>query len=82
MTLLINPTNANLGANIAFIFLGTAYSIYVYLFSCFPEMKGRSYLDLEDMFQRGIPARKFKDYNCEIMIVSAPEGEKVLFRDR
>ncbi len=45
-------------------------------------MKGRSYLDLEDMFQRGIPARKFKDYNCEIMIVSAPEGEKVLFRDR
>ncbi|KAI8308609.1 General alpha-glucoside permease [Colletotrichum sp. SAR11_59] len=49
----------------------------VYLFFCFPEMKGRSYLELEDMFQKGVPARKFKDYKFEVETVEGKDGEKV-----
>ncbi|KAJ3956599.1 hypothetical protein N0V92_006834 [Colletotrichum tropicale] len=74
---LINPSNANLGGKVAFVFFAPSLICSVYLFFCFPEMKGRSYLELEDMFQRGVPARKFKDYKCEVETVEGKDGEKV-----
>ncbi|KAF4421503.1 Major facilitator-type transporter ecdC [Colletotrichum fructicola] len=74
---LINPSNANLGGKVAFVFFAPSLICSVYLFFCFPEMKGRSYLELEDMFQKGVPARKFKDYKCEVETVEGKDGEKV-----
>lgn len=74
---LINPSNANLGGKVAFVFFAPSLICSVYLFFCFPEMKGRSYLELEDMFQKGLPARKFKDYKCEVETVEGKDGEKV-----
>ncbi|KAF5501396.1 General alpha-glucoside permease [Colletotrichum siamense] len=74
---LINPSNANLGGKVAFVFFAPSLICSVYLFFCFPEMKGRSYLELEDMFQKGVPARQFKDYKCEVETVEGKDGEKV-----
>ncbi|KAJ0269148.1 hypothetical protein Brms1b_013224 [Colletotrichum noveboracense] len=74
---LINPSNTNLGGKVAFVFFAPSLICSVYLFFCFPEMKGRSYLELEDMFQKGVPARKFKDYKCEVETVEGKDGEKV-----
>ncbi|KIW64073.1 hypothetical protein PV04_09031 [Phialophora macrospora] len=76
--LLINPSNANLGAKVAFVFFGLSAPLCVYMFFCLPEMKGRSYLELEEMFQKKIPARQFKHYKTEVKIVTAEEGEKVV----
>ena len=36
----------------------------MYLYFCLPEMKGRTYLELQEMFQNRVPARKFKGYRC------------------
>ncbi|OLN83294.1 General alpha-glucoside permease 3 [Colletotrichum chlorophyti] len=77
MPVLINPSGANLAGKVAFVFLGPALLCSLYLFFCFPEMKERSYLELEDMFQKGVPARKFENYKCEIETVEGDEGEKV-----
>lgn len=41
-------------------------------------MKGRSYLELEEMFQSKLPARKFKAYECDVKIVTREDGEKVV----
>lgn len=32
-----------------------------------PEMKGRSLEELDEIFEAGIPARKFKQYECRIV---------------
>lgn len=40
----------------------------VYLYFCLPEMKGRNYLELQEMFQKGVPAGKFKTYKCDCML--------------
>lgn len=80
--ILINPGNANLGAKVAFVFFGPSLLFSVYLYFCFPEMKGRSYLELEEMFQKKIPTRDFKNYSCVVDVVDA-DGEKpvVVLRD-
>lgn len=71
--ILVNPGDANLGAKVAFVFFAPSVFLSIYLFFCFPEMKGRSYLELEDMFQKRLPARAFKSYHCEVVVVSATE---------
>lgn len=38
----------------------------VYLYFCLPEMKGRNYAELQEMFQNKVPARKFKSYVCHL----------------
>ncbi|KAJ0329161.1 hypothetical protein COL5a_004395 [Colletotrichum fioriniae] len=41
------------------------------------EMKGRSYLELENMFQKRLPTREFNNYHSEIETVEVDDGEKV-----
>lgn len=77
MPFLINPSNANLGGKVAFVFFGPSLLCSIYLYFCFPEMKGRSYLELENMFQKRLPTREFKNYHFEIETVEVDDGEKV-----
>lgn len=77
--LLINPGNANLGGKVAFVFFGPSLPTAIFLYFCFPEMKGRSYLELEEMFQNKVPARQFKNYVCNINVVDTGDGQKVAF---
>lgn len=74
--LLINPTNANLGAKVAFVFFALSAPLCVYMFFNFPEMKGRTYLELEEMFPKELPARQLKNYKCDIAVVTGPTNEK------
>ncbi|KAI5918150.1 general substrate transporter [Camillea tinctor] len=64
MPYLINPDQANLGGKICFVFFAPSVPMCVYLYFCLPEMKGRNYVELEEMFQNGVPARQFKNYVC------------------
>lgn len=65
---LFNPDQANLGAKIAFIFGGLCLLALVYLWFCQPETGGRSYQELDEMFAKGVPARKFKTYKTEVQM--------------
>lgn len=46
------------------VFFAFSVPVCVYLYFCLPEMKGRTYLELQEMFQNRVPARKFRTYQC------------------
>jgi len=59
---LFNPDQANLGAKVSFIFGGLAILSTVYLWFYQPEVAGRSYEELDEMFMKHVPAREFKTF--------------------
>jgi MFS transporter, SP family, general alpha glucoside:H+ symporter len=70
---IFNPDQANLGAKTAFIFGGLSIFCTAYLFFCHPETSGRSYEELDEMFMKHVPARKFRTYQTE----SEAQGQDV-----
>ncbi|KAK9779959.1 putative Major facilitator superfamily (MFS) profile domain-containing protein [Seiridium cardinale] len=62
---LFNPDQANLGAKTAFIFGGLGVLCIVYLWFYQVETSGRSYEELDELFQKGISVRDFKSYVTE-----------------
>ncbi|KAH8885619.1 general substrate transporter [Thozetella sp. PMI_491] len=64
MPYLINTDQANLGGKICFVFFAPSLFMCAYLYYCLPEMKGRNYAELEEMFQNKVSARQFKGYVC------------------
>lgn len=42
-----------------FFYAGTAFVSLIIFYFTIPETKGRSYAELDDLFQRRIPARQF-----------------------
>ncbi|KAL4874695.1 general substrate transporter [Aspergillus karnatakaensis] len=65
MPYLLNTDEANLGGKICFIFFGLSVPMCVYLYFCLPELKGRTVAEIQEMFQAGLPARKFGSYVCQ-----------------
>lgn len=72
---LINPTKANLGAKIGFMYGGFCIFIFIFAFFCVPEYLHRSLEELDEMFMKGIPARQFRGFVCtgEVGHMSAVE---------
>ncbi|KAH6985905.1 general substrate transporter [Ilyonectria sp. MPI-CAGE-AT-0026] len=62
MPYLFNPDQADLGGKICFVFFAMTVPVCIYFYFCLPEMKGRSYVEIEEMFQKRVAARKFKSY--------------------
>ncbi|PMD40268.1 general substrate transporter [Hyaloscypha variabilis F] len=65
---IFNPNEANLGAKTSFIFGGLSIISLVYLWVYQPETAGISYEELDEMFIKKIPARKFKGYVTEAQL--------------
>ncbi|KAM6522992.1 hypothetical protein FALCPG4_012598 [Fusarium falciforme] len=66
MPYLINTDKLNLGGKVCFIYFGLSLPICFWLFFCLPELKGRNYAEIQEMFNNKVPARKFKTYVCEV----------------
>ncbi|KAI4593778.1 hypothetical protein KJ359_009060 [Pestalotiopsis sp. 9143b] len=62
---MINPDQADMQGKLGFFFGGLAALCYVWAFFRVPETRGRSYDELDMLFSKNIPARKFKDYQVE-----------------
>ncbi|CEP21218.1 MAL5 [Cyberlindnera jadinii] len=62
---LINPSEANLKGKTAFVWLGTATCVLVWSFFRLPETRDRSFAELDIMFEKGIPARQFSNYQFD-----------------
>ncbi|BEJ10579.1 hypothetical protein CspHIS471_0100010 [Cutaneotrichosporon sp. HIS471] len=60
----MNPTQWNLKGYTGFIWGGTAFITFVWLFFNLPETKGRTYEELDWLFSKRTPTRKFK--NAEV----------------
>lgn len=69
MPYIFNPDQANLGAKSCFIFAGLAVFCLIYLWFCQPETAGRTYEEMDEMFIKGVPARKFKKYVTEAEVM-------------
>jgi len=59
-TYMQNPTAWNWKAYSAFFWCGTCGACLIWAIFRLPEFKGRSFRELDVLFQRNIPARKFK----------------------
>lgn len=59
---LFNPDQANLGGKLGFVYAGISVPCIAFLWWYMPETKGRSYEELDEMFTKRVPARKFKTY--------------------
>lgn len=63
MPILLNSERANWGGKTGFLFGGISFVCFVWCFFRLPESQGRTYEELDILFQRRIPARKFKGYD-------------------
>lgn len=62
---LINQDQANLGGKIGFIFAGIGGLCALFCFLCLPETKGRTFEELDHMFNIKLHSRKFKNFKIE-----------------
>ncbi|KAG0632890.1 hypothetical protein HOY80DRAFT_1110133 [Tuber brumale] len=60
---LLNPPHAALGARVGFIYGGVSAISVVVAWLLIPEMKGRSLEEVDEMFEKGIAVRQFRDYH-------------------
>ncbi|KIW65010.1 hypothetical protein PV04_07302 [Phialophora macrospora] len=56
---MLNPGSWNWGAKTGFFYGGGCLLSLVFTFFCIPEPKGRTYAELDVLFQKKIPARQF-----------------------
>lgn len=59
---LINPDQAALRGKLGFFFGGLSVPCLAWCWFRVPEMKGRTYEELDIMFERQVPTREFKTY--------------------
>ena len=59
---LINPDQANLRGKLGFFFGGLASLCLIWSYFRVPETKGRTFEELDIMFERGVRTRKFDSY--------------------
>lgn len=62
MPYILNPTALNIRGKGGFIFGGMSLICSVWAFFRLPETKGRTFDEIDYLFHRGVPARKFKSY--------------------
>ncbi|KAI1845184.1 hypothetical protein JX265_006979 [Neoarthrinium moseri] len=59
-TYMLNPTGVDLGGKCGYVWAATGFVCFVLAYFFLPEMKGRSFREIDIMFKRKIPARKWK----------------------
>ncbi|KAI8625419.1 sugar porter family MFS transporter [Xylariaceae sp. FL1651] len=62
---MINPDEANLQGKLGYYFGGLGALCLVWSYFRVPETKGRTYEELDVLFDRKIPARQFKNYKID-----------------
>ncbi|KAI8632201.1 alpha-glucosides permease MPH2/3 [Xylariaceae sp. FL1651] len=63
---LLNPLGANLGGRCGYVWGGTGLFCFVVAYFYLPEMKHRSYREIDILFKRRVPARKWKETTVDV----------------
>ena len=80
-TPLLNPTGANLGAKIAWIFVGITGVCALFTFFFVPEPKNLTYGQIDDLFTRKVSARAFKSEGIRLRAEEANRANAVELKD-
>ncbi|KAI1371249.1 alpha glucoside transporter [Hypoxylon crocopeplum] len=59
-TYMLNPTGVNLGGRCGYVWGATGFVCFLVSYFFLPEMKGRSFREIDILFKRHVPARKWK----------------------
>lgn len=59
-----------------FIWFGSTVLVLLFVSFAVPEVRGRSLEEIEEMFDKGIPAWQFKDFVCEGVEQAKAEAEQ------
>lgn len=70
---MINPAEANMQGKLGFFFGGLAGFCLVWAFFRVPETMGRTFEELDLLFDKGVPARQFKGYRLDGAISAGAE---------
>ncbi|KAH6885211.1 general substrate transporter [Thelonectria olida] len=76
---MLNPSAWNWGAKSGFFWAGTCFCCAIWTYFRLPEPKGRTYAELDILFERGVSARKFKTTTVDALdlgVESTFETEK------
>lgn len=73
---MISPEEANLQGKLGFFFGGLAAICLVWAYFRVPETMGRSFEELDLLFDKRVPARQFKNYKLDDAISAPAEGSK------
>ena len=63
---MLNPTGGNLGGKCGYVWGATGFLCLVTAYYQLPEMRGRSYREIDIMFKRKIPARKWAETRIDV----------------
>ncbi|EME77801.1 uncharacterized protein MYCFIDRAFT_145999 [Pseudocercospora fijiensis CIRAD86] len=63
---MLNPTGGNLGGKCGYVWGGTGLACLITAYFFLPEMKGRSYREIDILFKRKIPARQWKKMEIDV----------------
>ncbi|KAJ4365383.1 hypothetical protein N0V95_000530 [Ascochyta clinopodiicola] len=69
---MINPTAWNWGNFAGFFWAGTTFCVLVYHYFRLPEPSGRTFAEIDLLFERRISARQFKHANVDAFEVALP----------
>ncbi|KAF2740384.1 maltose permease MAL61 [Polyplosphaeria fusca] len=70
---MLNPGAWNWGAKSAFFWAGTCFLCLVWTYFRLPEPKGRTYGELDILFEQGVSARKFSETEVESLSIHSDE---------
>ncbi|KAI0846609.1 putative maltose permease [Daldinia vernicosa] len=68
---MINPAEANMQGKLGYFFGGLGIICLIWSYFRIPETKGRTYEELDILFDRKVPARQFKGYQVDINAIAA-----------
>lgn len=63
---MLNPTGGNLAGKCGYVWGATGLICLITAYFQLPEMKGRSYREIDIMFKRHIPARQWKRTEIDV----------------
>uniref|UniRef100_A0A060TJ03 ARAD1D51040p n=1 Tax=Blastobotrys adeninivorans TaxID=409370 RepID=A0A060TJ03_BLAAD len=63
---IFNPNAANLGAKVMFIFAAFCIISLPYIYFCHPETAGRSFEEIDELYSKHVPARKFSSFITDV----------------
>ena len=69
---MLNPNDGNWRGKTGFFFGALAALCMVWAFLCVPETKGRTFEELDIMFQRKVSTRAFRGYEVDVSEVQIP----------
>ncbi|RNJ52950.1 hypothetical protein D7B24_002608 [Verticillium nonalfalfae] len=63
---MLSTTGAHLGGKCGYVWAGTGFACFALAFFFLPEMKDRSYREIDILFKRKVPARKWRQTTVDI----------------